>query len=294
MAIDSLCIIGVGLIGGSIAAAARRAWPDLRLVGAAPAEDHDAIRTAGLGIELHTEAEAAVDSLEGQAPAERSLIVLATPPSVTLDLLPQLARRSRAVLTDVCSVKQPIAALAAGLTSPGRLVPGHPMAGSQHRGAGHASAELFQGKPVVLTPRAETDPQAIELVEEFWRTLGARVVRMEAAAHDRAVARASHGVHALAAVAARLLDGREDATALASTGFGDTTRVAGGDAGLWADILLLNAEEVVLVLGEAAGHLQALQRAVERGDEQTLRLLLEEARQERLRWLAARDAASDA
>ncbi len=289
MAIDTLCIIGVGLIGGSIAAAARRQHPRLRLVGSAPPAEHEQIRAAGLQLELHGDWAKALAAPGESASLGRSLVILATPPSVTMDLLPKIASQSEAVITDVCSVKRPLVEIAESIVEPARFVPGHPMAGSQERGAGHASPHLFLGKPVVLTPTARTDPGATTLVESFWESLGARVLRMEAALHDQAVARASHAVHALAAVAAGVLGDSEEALALASTGYGDTTRVAGGDPDLWTDILLCNAEAITPALTEARHQLQALQQALAAGDAQALRRLLAEAQQTRATWQQRRN-----
>jgi prephenate dehydrogenase len=284
MAIDTLCIIGVGLIGGSIAAAARRQHPGLPIVGVAPPAEHEQIRAAGLELELYDDWAMALAALGESASLGRAPVILATPPSVTMDLLPKIASQTEAVITDVCSVKRPLVEIAESIVGPARFVPGHPMAGSQERGAGHASPDLFLDKPVVLTPTARTDPGAVAMVEAFWELLGARVLRMEATRHDQAVARASHAVHALAAVAAGVLGGSEEAMALASTGYGDTTRVAGGDPDLWADILLCNAEAITPALAEARHQLQAIEQALAAGDAQTLRRLLAEAQQTRAQW----------
>ncbi len=283
MPFDALCIIGVGLIGGSMAQAARRAWPNLRILGAAPPADQEQIRRVCPGLNLVTEWQAAVEALT-PASQERALVVLATPPRAAVELLPRIAASTQAVLSDVCSVKLPIVEAARSIALPQRFVGAHPMAGSQASGAGAASADLFRGRPVVLTPTATSDASAVSLLREFWTGLGARVRMLEAAAHDRAVARASHAVHVLAALAAGLVEDDEQAQALASTGYGDTTRVAAGDPALWAEILLYNADQVLPALDGTTARLDELRRALVERDGAALRDLLAAAQRARQAW----------
>lgn len=292
MSLKTVVIIGVGLIGGSIAAAAKRAEPRLRLLGVSPAPEHEQIRAAELDLELFAEWEDALAALPSSAPTGDMLIVLATPPNVTLALLPHIAARTEAILTDVCSVKQPLVDLADRLASPGRFVPAHPLAGSHEQGAAHACADLFVDRPVVLTPTVHSDSVAVQVVADFWRSLGGQVKMMSAAEHDRAVARSSHAVHALATVAARTIENDEVAEALASTGYGDTTRVAAGAAGMWMEILSLNAAEVLPVLDEAAARLDDLRAALRTGDADALRDVLTRAQQIREAWERARTTSS--
>jgi prephenate dehydrogenase len=288
MSPKAVLIIGVGLIGGSVAAAARRAHPSLRLLGASPATDHAAARELGLDMEMHETWESAVEALVAEADPTEALIVVATPPSVALALLPKVAAASQALLTDVCSVKQPLVELAADLAAAERFVPGHPLAGSHEQGASYAAADLFVGKPVVLTPTQFSSAEVIERTAEFWRSLGARVMTMSGEAHDRAVSRASHAVHVLAAVAAGLIEGDEAARELASSGYEDTTRIAAGDAEMWTQILLLNAGEIGCVLDAASERLDRLRAVLHGGDAEALRELLDRAQRARAAWRQAR------
>ena len=224
-----LAILGVGLIGGSVGLAARRAggW---HVVGYDPAGAADATRRGA----VH---EAATDVTSAVAGAD--LVVLAVPVGAAAGLLPGLG--AGAVVTDVGSTKGSIvaAAAAAGVT---RFVGGHPMAGGERGGVAHARPDLFDGAVCLVTPTADTDPAAVEAVEAFWRSLGGRLRRLSPDEHDRLVADVSHVPHVAAAAVARAAD--PAAVPLAAGGWRDVTRIAGGDPDLWRDILLDNRGHV--------------------------------------------------
>jgi prephenate dehydrogenase len=181
------------------------------------------------------------------------------------------------VATDAGSVKGAICADIGESPSPGvTFVGSHPLAGSEKQGFEHADADLFAGRTCVLTPTGREDAEAVEAVEEFWRALGCRVVRMPAGEHDRVLARTSHLPHvAAAAVAAGLRDGEER---FAAGGFRDVTRIAGGDPELWAGILVANREAVCEELSAFGERCRAFAAAVSAGDVGELRRLLSDAK----------------
>jgi prephenate dehydrogenase len=156
------------------------------------------------------------------------------------------------------------------------------MAGSHLQGLEHASAELYRGRVAILTPTAATLTAAIDLVEQLWRAVGSRVVRMDPDLHDRAVAEASHLPHLLAcAAAAQLGDG---AAPLCAGGFRDTTRVAGSSPAMWAEILATNAAAVGDGIDATIERLHQLRAALMRGDQATVERWLGEGHAGRERY----------
>ena len=245
-AVQRLGVVGVGLIGGSVAMAAKKRL-GCRVVGVG--------RSAA---KLAPAVEAGVlDEAAGDAAALSGcdLVVVCTPVDrLAADVKAAARHAPDAAITDAGSTKASIAAACAGLPT---FVGAHPMAGSEKTGWRHASADLFEGRVTALTPR-EGSPVA-DRVEAFWRSLGSRTVRMDAAEHDRAVARVSHAPHfAAAALVAAAAD-----TRLAAGGFRDTTRVAAGDPALWTAIARENAGPLAEALGDLSGRLLAMKAAVE-------------------------------
>jgi len=247
--IQRVMIYGTGLIGTSIALALRDHGCEVWLTD----RDRGAARSAadlGAGIDM---AEAGFDP-------ETDIAVIAVPPTaVPATLLEVQKRRVAKVVTDVASVKQrPLAeaaALGADLTG---FVAGHPLGGSEKSGPRAARPDLFQGRPWALCPLPETDPAAIEAVENVVNACGAHPVTVDAAEHDRAVALISHAPHVVsAAMAARLGDASDAALRLAGKGILDATRIAAGDPHLWLEILALNADAVADILEHVATDLAA-------------------------------------
>jgi prephenate dehydrogenase len=153
------------------------------------------------------------------------------------------------------------------------------LAGSEQNGWEHGDAELFEGRVCVVTPDASTRPDVLERVEDFWRTLGMRLVRMSPEEHDRALAVTSHVPHVVAAaLAVQLTDELRD---LAATGFRDTTRIAAGDPELWTAILLANADSVSAGIDRVMEQLAAFRAVIASGDESGLLRLLKIARERR-------------
>ena len=279
--IRRLAVVGLGLLGGSVAKAARERGLAREVVA------------VGRRIESLTGAlsERVVDRVttdlsDGLAGAD--FVILATPVATAEGLLPKVwqAAADGAVITDVGSTKAPIVRCADTLPAERSLVfvGSHPMAGSELSGYGAARADLFDGALVIATPTERTDPLALKRVSEFWEALGGRVSAMDPDEHDRAVAAVSHLPHltayALVEAVARL---NPAFFGVAARGFKDTTRIAASDARVWREIFLSNRAALSEVLGAFRASLGALERLVAAEDGEGLELKLEEIRQLRNR-----------
>jgi prephenate dehydrogenase len=275
-----LAVIGTGLLGGSVGLAARAAGVDT-------VSGWDASRAelrAALGAGALTQASRSLAS----AVAGADLVVAATPVrSLASVLLDAHAAAPGAVLTDVGSTKSHLLAdLAKGGAPMDRVVPGHPMAGSEERGAGAARADLFQGAAWVLTPDAAIDHQVLRRMTGFVRALGGRPLVLDPALHDRVAAYASHLPQLAATALMGSVGGVEAPAALQSliaNGFKDTTRIAASDPEVWVDICTTNAEAILSALDELGGRIAELRRLVEGGDQAGLREVLVEAQHARRR-----------
>jgi prephenate dehydrogenase len=234
-------IIGTGLIGTSAALALNRRGVRVYLAD----QDEDAVRTA-----------ASLGAGEVGAPPEQvDLAIVAVPPAYIADVLAGAQGRGLArTYTDVASVKaEPQHAAAARGVDPETYIGGHPLAGVERSGPLAARADLFDGRPWVLTPASATGREALNRALELISLCGAVPVVMDAAEHDHAVALISHTPHLVAALmAARLEHASEDAARIAGPGVRDVTRVAGGDPRLWEEILTANSTAVADVLEEYA------------------------------------------
>lgn len=269
---DRVAVVGLGLLGGSVAWAAKQRGAAREVVGAT--RSAEAREQA-----LENGACDRVAPLE-EVGRDADIVVLATPVGAMAQTLRTLAPGlgPGAIVTDVGSVKAPLVETLPGLLPPGCLYVGsHPMAGSHERGMSAASPDLLEGRVCVVTEAAS--PVAGERVEQFWEALGARVVRRTAEEHDAEVAWVSHLPHLLAfAFAGSLEAAPATAAELAGTGFRDFTRIARSDAELWADILTANRKALAAPLGAAAAALEQLSRALEAGDADALDRLLSAAR----------------
>ncbi len=265
---DTVAIVGVGLIGGSIGQALRERGLARQVVGIG--RSAASLRTAKkVGAVTST----TLDLARGVSRAD--LVVVCTPVERIAEHLLAAAQHAPpgALLTDAGSTKQRIvAAVEKKLPAGRRFVGSHPMAGSEKNGAGESSADLFVGRAVIVTPTRKTADAAAQAVGEFWSALGARVFMMSPDAHDRAVAATSHLPHLIASVLAGI-SRTEDAPLIAS-GWLDTTRVAGGDVELWRQILQSNDQQVLEALARFEKQLTAARRALERGDGARLAKLL--------------------
>lgn len=264
--IGRLVVVGLGLIGGSFAKGLRERGLCREVVGV----DLDA-ESRRLAVQLGV-----VDRCESDLAAAcqgAEVIQLAVPILAMEKVLTQLAALdlSNAVLTDVGSAKGNVVR-AARLAFSGkavRLVPGHPIAGSEQSGVEAANAELFRRHKVILTPCEYSDEAALALVEGLWRELGADVESMEVEHHDQVLAATSHLPHLLAFTLVDSLAKRSENLEIfryAAGGFRDFTRIAGSDPVMWHDIFLANREAVLRTLDTFRDDLDALRDAVDAGD----------------------------
>lgn len=261
-----ILIIGVGLIGGSLARALRRAGQRVEIIGYG--RNHlNLQRAVELGV---------IDRFVTTLPAavaESDLVVIAVPVGSTAAMLgairPYLAPGT--VVTDVGSTKGSVAVAARAMLGGAltHFVPGHPIAGNERGGVEASTAELFERRMVVLTPLPETDREALARVRALWEIVGARVVEMEVEYHDRLLAATSHLPHVLAYALVEALarmDGGEDIFRYAAGGFRDFTRIASSDPVMWRDICLANASHLREALKAFRGCLDELDEMIRQGE----------------------------
>lgn len=280
---ERVAVVGVGLVGGSLALDLRAAGLAARLVGVDPDRENLA-QALDLGV---------VDEAATLAEAVRGadLVVLATPPAqigpAALAAAPHA--RAGAIFTDVGSIKGPIVDALRGRLPGVRFVPGHPIAGTEKSGAVAAMRDLFSGRRCILTPTDETDPDALARVRGTWEEIGAEVLLLSPDLHDRVCAAVSHLPHAaafaLTGAVGDLGQRWPEVWGLGSGGFVDTTRIAASHPEMWRDIFLLNREAVLEVVDRYLAHLAHLRRLVEAGDARALEDLLARMREVRLRVL---------
>ena len=264
--INKLTIIGVGLIGGSLARALRESGYVGEVTGYGRS-----VGNLQQAVELGV-----IDRVEvslADAVRDADMIVLALPVGCVGEILEQLAPvlAEHAVVTDVGSVKGSVvaAARAALNTRFAHFVPGHPLAGTEQSGVAASQADLFNQRRVILTPEPETDPAALNGVRAMWEAAGAQVATLTAADHDRILAASSHLPHMLAYCLMDLVVRHDDHRAIlecAATGFRDSTRIAGSDPVMWRDICLANRDALAAVLRQYQDDLEALTAAIEKGD----------------------------
>jgi len=276
-----VAIVGVGLIGGSFAAALRRAGVVATLVGVD--RNAEALeRAAALGV-IDTAAESISDATAGA-----DLVVVCVPVRAMAAVLHDvaLALDPAAVVTDVGSTKEDVVRTARaelrGLFP--RFVPGHPIAGREATGVEAATPDLFKGARVVLTPVEETAADAIELVRSCWEAAGGRVVLLDARAHDRIFASVSHLPHLLSFALVSEIASRPDAAELfgfAAGGFRDFTRIAASSPEMWRDIALANRAALLDELDRYGARLAVFRELVDKGDGPGLHRLMAEARASR-------------
>ncbi len=275
MHVDTLTIVGVGLIGGSIGLAAKRRGLVRRVrgVGRQQASLERALQHGTID-EGHLDAAAVA--------GDSQLIVFCTPVDGIAEQALAIAPRCApgTILTDAGSTKATIVrALDGRLPAGVAFVGGHPLAGSEKRGPEAAHADLFQNRCTVLTPTEQTDSTALERVRTFWQALGARVRLMAPEEHDQALALTSHLPHLVASALAGLLP--EELHELTATGFRSTTRVAAGDPALWTAICLHNRPALLAALASLENRLGEFRQALETADRTALDHLLAQGKKVR-------------
>jgi cyclohexadieny/prephenate dehydrogenase len=266
-----VALIGIGLIGSSLARVLRRDCPDTSIIACARrAETLEAVRR--LEIADETTDDPAI------AAAGADLVVLATPLSAYAEIGRRIAPvlRDGAIVTDVGSVKGiAIRDLQPLLPSHVHFVPGHPVAGTEHSGPEAGFAEMFRDRWCILTPPPGTAPEAVAKVTALWELAAMRVTTMPADHHDKVLATTSHLPHLIAYTIVGTATDLEDTLkseviAFSAGGFRDFTRIAASDPTMWRDIFLANREAVLEMLQRFTEDLTALQRAIRRGEGDTL------------------------
>jgi prephenate dehydrogenase len=274
MYVPTLTVVGVGLLGGSIALAARQRRIAGRIVGCDRSED--VLQRAGNTHML----DAATTDLE-DAVRDADLVVFCTPVDRIAAQVVQAASvcRPGVILTDVGSTKSGIVRALAGKLPPGATFIGsHPLAGSEKTGPEHARADLLENRLVVVTP-VEVHPGAVARLMAFWHALGASVMPMLPEEHDRALAMTSHLPHVVASALAGVLP--EHWRWLTATGFRDTTRIAAGSPEMWQAIFLANRESILEALDRYRDRLDRYREALAAGDADAILQLWLEGKQVR-------------
>lgn len=274
---QTIAILGVGMIGGSIALAARERGLSQRVVGVGRSDERL----------QHAIDQGVID--EGLTDVSQlsdvDLVIVCTPVDRIAEDVAAVfqATPSSTFITDVGSVK-------VNLCQQTRLLPeatqrflgAHPLAGSHRSGFENADPQLYEGRKCVITPWEDSAEEVVQAIASFWSGLGLEICSMPADEHDRILAMTSHLPHLTASALAGLVE--TPALDFAATGFRDTTRVAAGDPVLWAAIFLDNAEQVIAATDEMMGSLQAYRDALQLRDRETLTEMLLLAQKQRLQF----------
>jgi prephenate dehydrogenase len=252
LSINSITLVGTGLLGGSLGLALRKSGftGPITGTGSRPASLQSALEKACI---THIQTDLA------QAVAGAGLIVLAGPINTFQSTFLTIAQAANpnTIITDVGSTKASVASQAAASLGPlaPRFIGAHPMAGSEKKGPTHASPDLFTNRPCILTPTDSSSPDALAAVKSLWSSVGMRLIQMSPQEHDRAVALVSHLPHAAASCLVNTGLAHPECAKIASTGFRDTTRIGSGDPDLWREIFLANKDAVAQSLDQ---YIQAL------------------------------------
>ncbi len=262
-----LALIGLGLIGGSIALAARRGGVVEEIVGySRSAETRARARELGLCDRVEETTAAAVKDAD--------LVILCIPVgasgAVSAEIAPYL--KYGAVVSDVGSTKRSVIdAMAPALPEHVHFVPAHPLAGTEHSGPDSGFAELFDDRWCVLTPQQGVDAEAMDRLDRFWQDLGALTQVMTPEHHDLVLAVTSHVPHAIAYTMCGVADDmnrvtQHEVVQFSAAGFRDFTRIAASDPTMWRDVFLNNREATIEILGRFVEELMSLQRSIRVGD----------------------------
>lgn len=276
----SILIIGLGMIGGSIARGLRKAQPKKSIL--ACDQNQQALDQAIKDKVINDSG-----TIETMCPLA-DIVVLALPPLTISKLLPQIATyiKDDAIITDVASVKSHVLSAAAKLGEGflKKFVPAHPIAGSERSGYGASIDNLFEGRNVIITPQATNDPAAIAEINDLWRTLGSNVLGMSGPRHDEVLAATSHLPHLLAYAIVDVLlkqEQSEDILRYAAGGFADFSRLASSDPKMWSDIFVANADATEKVLDDYIQNLLQLKKAIKEHDGEYLESIFSQAKHAR-------------
>ena len=283
-----VALIGLGLIGSSLAHAMRRKKLAGEITGYARSE---ATRTKAQELGLVDR----VHATAREAASDADLVILCSPVGTYGALAEEIAPvlKPGAILTDVGSVKSAVVRDVAGHVPPGvHFIPGHPIAGTEQSGPESGFAELFINRWCILTPLPDSDAAAVNRLAEFWRACGSNVETMTPEHHDLVLAITSHLPHLIAYNIVSTAADLEEVTSsevikYSAGGFRDFTRIAASDPTMWRDVFLNNREAVLEMLGRFSEDLSALQRAIRWGDGDTLFNIFTRSRQIRRGIIAA-------
>ena len=268
---EKVALIGLGLIGGSFSLAAKRAGLVGHVAGHARTEaTRETALRLGLCDSVHaTAAEAAKDA---------DLVLLCVPMGAMATVAEEIAPHLKpgATVSDVGSVKGPILEAVAPFVPAGvHLIPGHPLAGTEHSGPEAGFPELFENSWVILTPPEDADAAAVQRLSDCWEGCGAHVDTMDPAHHDLVLAVTSHVPHLIAYTMVGVADdlrrvSDQEVIKFSAAGFRDFTRIAASDPTMWRDVFLTNKDATIEILGRFTEELMALQRAIRTGDGEQL------------------------
>jgi prephenate dehydrogenase len=281
---QKITLIGVGMLGGSVGLAAKQRGVAGRVCGLVRREESIAECLAAGVVD-----DATLDVAEAVADAD--LVILCTPVGrmgeLAAAMKPHLV--ADAIVTDVGSVKASVVAAVEPVLP--RFVGSHPLCGSEKAGVANARGDLFAGTVCAVTPTDASDAATVETITKFWTALGSRVVNLTAANHDAIVARTSHLPHVLASalVNAVLAQPRAGESDFLGTGFRDTTRLASGEAGMWRDIALDNAEAIAVAVEDLQSEIGRLKTALSEKDGAALEKFFAEGQSARDDWLGGRE-----
>jgi prephenate dehydrogenase len=274
MQFEQITIIGVGLIGGSVSLAAKARGVARRVVGVD--RNADALKTAEQLGAIDAGTTSIAEGVRGSG-----LVVACTPVDRIAEVLTKAFEHGDSILyTDAGSVKDGLAAAVEWARRDGMAyVPAHPLAGAEKNGVENARADLFENRVTIITPYCTNDENAVELVADFWHSLGSRVVRMDEVEHDRVLAFTSHLPHAVASGVAGVT--RKEWLSLSAGGFRDVTRIAAGDPKLWGAIFEANRDGVLAALAAFTDRINEFRTLLEAGDRAGVERWLTEGKQVR-------------
>lgn len=262
---QNVCIIGLGLLGGSFALALKKRFPDVRItaVGRSKAKLENA-RASGM-----------VDAISDdrcESVRDADLIILGTPATYVVPVIKEIAAHvhDTAVITDFASTKEEIVREAEAIPLKGAFVGCHPIAGSEKVGYANAHATLFVDKTIVITPTERTDADAVQRLEELWQTLSAKTLIMDVNEHDNMLAASSHLIHLAATALVGTVHKRAYEQLIYGTGFLDTTRIAQGDETMWLDIVKTNKGAITRALTDYIEELQGMRAMIANAEHEKL------------------------
>ncbi len=276
--IKQICIIGVGLIGGSIALSVKDVFPEIEIVGVDTELNyiHEALSVGA--IDWGT-----VDLKQGVQEAD--IIIIATPVKATEGIIGQLCAidiKPSCIVTDVGSTKENIFTMSECFRAKNiAFIGGHPMAGSERSGVKAASLRLFENAYYILTPSEWTEDKDIETLRQILSSTKAEIIVMSSKMHDQVVGAISHLPHIVASALVNLVREKRDNpyyTALASGGFRDITRIASANVEMWRDIVISNRDSILELLGDWERHMREFREAIEATDVSNIEEFFETAK----------------